>query len=161
MAEVVADAGPLIAFGRIQRLDLLQKVLGTVLVPDTVAQECLTDPLKPGARDIAVALTSKLLARVPDPKVSQQAFAVLDAGESAAIGLALQRSIAVLIDEKLGRRIAANLGVAVIGCAGVLLAAKQRGWVEAVAPIVDAFAASGYRFSDDLVRAIRVRAGEA
>ena len=104
MAEVGVDAGPLIAFGRILRLDLLQKVLGTVLVPDTVAQECLADSLKPGARDIADALTSGLLSRVPDPKASEQAFAVLDAGESAAIGLAVQRSIAVLIDERLGRR---------------------------------------------------------
>jgi len=160
LPEVVADAGPLIAFGRIQRLDLLQKVLGTVLVPDTVAQECLADPLKPGARDIAAALTSGLLSRFPDPEASQHAFAVLDAGESAAIGLAVQRSIAVLIDERLGRRIAANQGVAVIGSAGVLIAAKRRGLVEAVAPIVDAFAATGYRFSEDIVRTILVRAGE-
>ena len=161
MAEVAADAGPLIAFGRIQRLDLLQKVLGTVLVSDTVAQECLADPSKPGARDIAVALTSGLLSRVQDPEASEQAYAVLDAGESAAIGLAVQRSIAVLIDERLGRRIAAHLRVAVIGSAGVLLAAKRRGLVNAVGPIVDAFMANDYRFSTDLVRAVLVHAGEA
>jgi predicted nucleic acid-binding protein len=161
LAEVVADAGPLIAFGRIDRLELLPQVLGRVLVPDVVAQECAADPQQPGARAISAALKSGLISRVPDPEASERAFAVLDAGESAAIGLALQRSAAVLIDEKLGRRIAANLGVAVIGSAGVLLAAKRRGLVEAVGPIIDAFTENGYRFSPDLVHAVRVRAGEA
>lgn len=161
MAEVVADAGPLIAFGRIDRLELLPQVLGTVIVPDVVALECLADPLKPGARAIDAALRSGLLARVPDPKASERAFAVLDAGESAAIGLALQRSAPVLIDEKLGRRVAAHLGVAVIGSAGVLLAAKRRGLVGAVGPILDALTDNGYRLSTDLVRAVLIRAGEA
>ncbi len=161
MAEVVADAGPLIAFGRIDRLDLLPHVFGTVLVPDVVARECVADPLKPGARAIDAALRSGLLSRVPDPEASERAFAVLDAGESAVIGLALQRAAVALIDEKLGRRVAAHLGVAVIGSAGVLLAAKQRGLVEAVGPILDALAANGYRFSAELMRAVLARAGEA
>jgi predicted nucleic acid-binding protein len=161
LAEVVADAGPLIAFGRIDRLELLSQVLGTVLVPDVVARECLADPLKPGARAIDAGLRSGLLSRVPDPKASERAFVVLDAGESAAIGLAMQRAVAVLIDEKLGRRVAAHLGVAVIGSAGVLLAAKRRGLVAAVGPILDALMASGYRFSTDLVRTVLIRAGEA
>jgi predicted nucleic acid-binding protein len=161
LAEVVADAGPLIAFGRIYRLELLPHVLGTVLVPDIVARECLADPLKPGAHAIDAALRSGLLSRVPDPEASERGLAVLDAGESAAIGVALQRSVAVLIDEKLGRRVAANLGIAVIGSAGVLLAAKQRGLVEAVGPIIDAFTVNGYRFSEGLVRVVMIRAGEA
>ena len=160
LAEVVAEAGPLIAFGRIRWLDLLPKVLGMVLVPDTVVQECLADQLKPGARDVAAALRSGLLSHVSDPDASEPAFVVLDAGESAAIGLAVQRSAALLIDEKLGLRIAANLGVAVIGSAGVLLAAKRRGLFNAVGPIVDAFMANGYRFSEGLVRVVLVRAGE-
>lgn len=161
MAEVVADAGPLIAFGRIDRLDLLPQVLGTVLVPDVVARECLADPLKPGARAIDAALGSGLLSRASDPEASERAFAVLDAGESAAIGLALRRSAAVLIDEKLGRRVAVHLGVALTGSAGVLLAAKRRGLVEAVGPILDTLTANGYRFATDLVRAVLIRAGEA
>jgi antitoxin (DNA-binding transcriptional repressor) of toxin-antitoxin stability system len=84
---------------------------GTVLVPDVVAQECLANSLTPRARAIEAALRSGRLSRVPDPEASERAFAVLDAGESAAIGLALQRQAAVLIDEKLGRRVAVHLGL--------------------------------------------------
>ena len=42
--SVVADAGPLIAFGRIQRLELLPQVLGEGLVPHAVAVDRLADP---------------------------------------------------------------------------------------------------------------------
>ena len=42
--SLVADAGPLSAFGRIQRLELLPQVLGEVLVPHTVAVDRLADP---------------------------------------------------------------------------------------------------------------------
>lgn len=158
--RVVADAGPLIAFGRIRRLDLLPQVLGKVLVPDAVATECLADPGKPGARAIDEALRSGLLVRTPDPAPDLLPYPVLDAGESAAIRLALHLSAAVLLDEKVGRKIAANLGVRVIGSAGVLLAAKQRGLIEGVGPILDAFTANGYHYSADLIRAILERAGE-
>ena len=64
------------------------------------------------------------------------------------------------MDEKAGRKIATNLGLSVIGSAGVLLAAKKRGLIESVRPMLDTLAANGYHFSDALVRAILMRAGE-
>ena len=36
---IVADSGPLIAFFGIGRLDLLQQVVGTLLIPDAVYEE--------------------------------------------------------------------------------------------------------------------------
>lgn len=156
---VVADAGPLIAFGRIGRLELLPQTLGEVLVPNAVAGECLADPEKPGAQAIREALRVRLLIKTPDPSAEPQ-FPALDAGESAAIRLALKLSASVLIDEKLGRSIAAKLGLSVIGSAGVLLAAKKRGLIDSVTPILNAFSSNGYHFSDTLIRAIVLRAGE-
>ena len=158
--SAVADAGPLIAFGRIQRLDLLPQVLGEVLVPHAVAVECLADPEKPGARNIRQAFHARLLNEVPDPDPALPPFPMLDEGESAAIRLALKLSASVLMDEKSGRKIAANLGLHVIGSAGVLVAAKKRGLVTSVRPLLEAIAGNGYHFSDALVRAILMRAGE-
>lgn len=157
---VVADTGPLIAFGRIEMLDLLPRVLGEVLVPASVAAECVVDMGKPGARAIRDALRARLLIRCPDPTPPQTPFPVLDAGESAAIRLALKLSVPVLSDERTGRAIASRLGLSVTGSAGVLLAAKKRGLIPAVKPILDAIAGNGYHLSDDLVRAILSRARE-
>lgn len=157
---VVADAGPLIAFARIGRVDLLSGVLGEVLVPQAVLAECLVEPLRPGALAIQEAIGRGSLIRAEDPDPPQAPFALLDAGESAAIRLALKLSLPVLMDEKTGRRIAGNLGLAVIGSGGVLLAAKKRGLIDGVAPMLDAMRRNGYHLSDALVQAILTRAQE-
>lgn len=159
-SPVIADAGPLIAFGRVGKLDLLPQVLGQILVPNSVAAECLADPEKPGARAIRLAFRARLLIKTPDPAPVQPPFPVLDGGESAAIRLALKLSASVLIDEKVGRSIATRLGLSVIGSAGVLLEAKKRGLIQSVRPILNSFSANGYHFSDALIQAIGLRAGE-
>jgi predicted nucleic acid-binding protein len=69
--SVVADAGPLIAFGRIGRLDLLPQTLGEILVPNAVAGECLADPEKPRAQAIREALSARLLIKIPDPSMAE------------------------------------------------------------------------------------------
>lgn len=159
-STIVADAGPLIAFGRIGRIPLLQQVLGEILVPRTVIAECVAEPQKPGARAIREALRTKLLTQVADPPPPPTPFPVLGPGESAAIRLALKLDIPVLIDERSGRKIATNLGLTVVGSGGVLLSAKRRGVIDAVEPILDVLAASGYHYSDAVLRAILGRAGE-
>ncbi len=155
----VADTGPLIAFGLIGKIDLLPVVLGQVLVPNSVVSECIADLEKPGALAIRAALRARLLIKSPDPS-AQADFPILDAGESAAIRLALKLSVSVLIDEKAGRSIATKLGLSVIGTGGVLLAAKKRRLIPAVKPILDAIAGNSYHFSDALIRAILSRASE-
>jgi predicted nucleic acid-binding protein len=123
---IVADAGPLIAFGRIGKLALLVDVLGDILVPDAVIAECLIESAKPGAAAaIEQALKKRVLPRIDDPDPALPPYPLLDAGESAAIRLALKLSIPVLIDEKAGRKIATNLGLSVIGTVGVLILAKK------------------------------------
>jgi predicted nucleic acid-binding protein len=157
---VVADAGPLIAFGRIGRLDLLGAVLGDVAVPEAVLAECLIEPLRPGAAAIATALAAGRLRRIPDPEAPSPPFAPLGAGESAVIRVGLALPAPVLMDDRAGRAVAHNLHVDVIGSAGVLLAAKRRGLLASVAPVIDAFQANGYHLSANLVEAVLARAGE-
>ena len=50
MNLIVADTSPLIAFARSGHLSVLQSVAGTILVPDTVWNECVNDAGKPGAQ---------------------------------------------------------------------------------------------------------------
>lgn len=157
---MVADAGPLIAFGRIEKLELLPQVLGEVLVPQAVAVECLADSEKPGARAIRKAFQARLLMEIPNPAPVLPPLPLLDVGESAAIRIALKLSASVLMDEKAGRKIARNLGLNVIGSAGVLLVAKKRGLIKSVRSMLEALADNGYHFSDALVQAILLRAGE-
>jgi len=162
LAEVVvADAGPLIDFAHIRRLDLMHQVLGETLSPEAVLSECVAYPSRPGAIEILAALSHAWFARVDDPTSPDPWHGLLDAGESAAIRLARERSIPVLMDEKTGRRLAQAYGVPIVGSAGVLLAAKSRGLIGSVGPVLDQFRSNGYFLSDALVRAVLLRAGEA
>jgi predicted nucleic acid-binding protein len=79
--SVVADAGPLIALGRVGQLALLPKVLGEVLVPQAVITECQIDAAKPGAVAIREALEDRVLVEIADPVSALPPFPVLDAGE--------------------------------------------------------------------------------
>jgi predicted nucleic acid-binding protein len=48
---IVADAGPIIAFVRIGRLDLLQEVFGELVIPEAVYADLVVKG-KPGASDV-------------------------------------------------------------------------------------------------------------
>jgi uncharacterized protein len=95
------------------------------------------------------------------PLDSRVAEAALDAGETQAISLALEtRAEWVVLDDLQARRLAKDLGLAVIGTAGVLFAAKQRGFIPAVRPPLDALRAAGFRLRKDVYEEILKAAGE-
>ena len=85
----------------------------------------------------------------------------LDQGEAAAIAQALTiRADLLLIDERKGRSAARRLGLAVKGTLGVLLTARRRGLIGAVAPPIEELQRSGVYLSASLVEAVLQAAGE-
>ena len=85
----------------------------------------------------------------------------LGLGEWEAIVLALELSCPVLLDDKLARAHAQHAGVAVIGTGGLLIAAKAKSLIPAVAPLLEALQRAGYHFSEELVARILQLAGES
>ena len=59
-----------------------------------------------------------------------------------------------------GRRQAQRLGIALTGTAGVLCAAKARGFIDAVVPILEQMRIAGYFLGPKVVLAARRQAGE-
>ena len=158
---VVADAGPLIAFARLDLLALLPEMFGTLLVPEIVLSECLHVPTRPDAIVIQQAMDAGLMdIRSDQPVVTEDQPPALGAGELAAIRLAQALDCPVLMDDKLARRVAASAGLSVIGTAGVLIKAKRLARIEAVAPLLHTLQATGYHLAPDLVERILQLAGE-
>jgi predicted nucleic acid-binding protein len=161
MNLVVADSSPLIAFARSGHLELLRRVAGTIHVPHTVWQECVYDLSKPGAQCIQKAVSDGLITCLPDPGVpASLGVAPIDAGERAAIALAIEQQCPILLDERLGRIVARRHHIAVIGSAGILLAAKAHGLIPAVGPILKQWISFGYRLSSELMAEVLRRANE-
>ena len=165
MKLVVSDASPLIVIAKSGLIPVLTRLVEVVIIPDAVYAECTVDVAMPGAQAVRTAVeTGRIqmrlaIARQDDAPGDE--LAGLGAGERAAINMAAALQCPVLMDERLGRQVAKRKGIAVIGSAGLLLVARKRGLIPAVAPILDQCRQSGYFLSASVVRAILERAGEA
>lgn len=157
---VVADATPIIALAGLGHLSLLQQLYNEVLVPPAVWGELTSGGLRPGGlEDLAAApwIQSGTLS------IPSQAdfFPDLDRGEAEVIAFALQADARlVLLDDRLGRRHAARLGLTLTGTFGVLLAAKKLGLVSAIAPLLDQLAENRIYSSPRLRELVLERADE-
>ena len=152
---IVSDAGPLIALGRIEQLNLLRQLYQNVLIPPAVHSELRCSADLPGATALRQAINDGwvIIQSVPvRAKALSELRLILDAGESEAIVLAeLVHCRFLLMDERRGRQVAKKRGLTVIGIAGVLLAAKSGGLIETVAPVVNRLSKEGYRLSNSLI----------
>lgn len=156
---VIADAGPLIAFARLRQIGLLPQIFGRVLVTEMVFAECAGRADFPESALIREAVSRKQLELCASPDFS--AFAQkIDAGEASAIAVAIDCGCGVLMDDKAGRKMAANAGVPVIGTVGVLVLAKRKGLVPLVKPQLEKLAASGYFLGAEIIAAALVASGE-
>ena len=160
---VVADTGPLIAMARVERLELLRRLYERVVVPPAVHDELALDSDRPGARVLAGAFDAGwiIVEAVTDSALGRELARLLGPGEAEAIALAEQEGARfLLVDDARGRRIARSRGVPVVGVAGVTLAAKSRGEVAAVGPILEALSNTGCRLSPRLIAGVLAKAGE-
>jgi predicted nucleic acid-binding protein len=158
---IAADSGPLIAFARGGLLGMLRQVAGNILVPAAVFAECCGNDRKPGASALLQARERgvfQVLEIEPPPEFRR--IVHLGDGEMAVLASASIMACPALIDDRLGRKVAARHGIPVIGGACVLLAAKDRGLIEAIAPILADWRNWGYFLAPGLVDAILRRAGE-
>jgi len=157
-----ADASPLILFARTGRLGLLANLFGDVWIPPRVARESFRDrPDRPGATALITALGDFLREVVPlESAVATALGAGAKRGEAEAIGLALQNSLLLLIDDLSGRRAAQVVGVEVIGSVGVLSLAKRRGLLSEVRPALDDLIVEGLHLSASLYRQALEATGE-
>lgn len=164
MAEiVVADAGPLIAFGRLDKLALLGAIFQRVIVPQAVYAETQSRPDVRDAIAIRAAVESGAMTVEASPleRADLPAEIELGDGEAAAIALAAKFGYGVLIDDAQGRAAAAALKLKVIGSVGVLVIARERGLIPALSPLLEALKSSGYYLSDPLIRSALTRVGES
>jgi predicted nucleic acid-binding protein len=85
----------------------------------------------------------------------------LGAGEAEAIALAVEQNLRVLIDDRLGRKMAADLNLVVTGTLGVLAKAKLKGLIGELAPRIQRLRGAGIHYSNALIERILHEMGES
>ena len=135
---IVSDSSPLIALSDLDKLDLLQKLYGHIVIPEAVwAETVIAGREKPGRIALLQASWISHVA-VKDQSLVNYFLQELDLGESEAIALAVELDAEfLLIDERLGREVAVRFGITPTGIIGILLAAKAEGLVDAIKPDLD------------------------
>ena len=149
---VVSDTTPFIALSIVGQLQLLAELYEEIFVPPSVFDEVMAGGVANiGVADFRMAEWIRVVELV-DPRRADL-LVDLDRGEAETITLAQEVGAdLVIIDERLGRRFARHLGLAVTGSLGVLLRAKQMGYVNKVGPMVEALRHGGIRLGDDVVQ---------
>lgn len=159
---VVADTSVLLNLAFLGKGDLLGQLFGEVWLPHAVVREFQRMSASKGRfAGLALPRCCKecTVTRLP---VEITSDAKLDPGEAEALGLAIEHQAdAVLLDEVFARGAAARLGFTAIGTAGLLVMAKQRGFISELAPLLrKVIVEGGFRFSEALLREVLRRAGE-
>lgn len=155
---VYADTTPFIALAQVDLLDLLPALFERIHVVPAVIDECAYGgPIHvPPLRSLPWIVPSEILSG-PMPT----ALLELGGGERDTIGLALaDRAGLVVMDERLGRRLAEYLGLRVTGTLGVLAKAKTEGLIESFRKPAHAMRRQGIYFHTGLIDHIAKRLGE-
>lgn len=149
MTIVVADSGPIRYLTVLDAIEVLPKLYDRVILPRRVVEELTHPHAPPAAQDWARSLPAWAEVREAHHVELAQ---VLDAGEAEAIALAeeLQADL-VLLDEREGRTIAAQRGLAVVGTVGILERAAARNLIN-LRDVLERLVSTNFRIAPAVIQ---------
>ncbi|MFM2143177.1 MAG: hypothetical protein RLZZ476_1721 [Verrucomicrobiota bacterium] len=160
MSLVVTDTSPINYLVQIGQVELLAKLFGTVIVPQTVVMELQRPQAPAKVRQWAANPPAWVdVRRFEGPKPDFS----LDDGETEAIALAMHLQIkTVLMDERKGRRVASEQGLTTIGTLTLLELGDARGLLD-YEPVLENLRATNFHAGEKLLTASleRVKAERA
>lgn len=156
----VVNTSPIILLAKVGQVDLLRQLGPTIVIPEAVALEIQ----RRGPSDPAVqALAQAAWLTTVDPGTTAPAVAAcrLHPGESAVLTYAVANpGSGVILDDLRARKCAAALGIPYQGTVGVVIYAKQQGWIPAARPVVERLRQEGLYLSDQLMNQALAKVGE-
>ena len=159
MLKVVSNTTPIISLLKINQLEVLQELYKEIYVPNEVFQEVEAGKSKNFYEDLS-KLEWVNIVKIKD-EVAVKSFIDLDAGEAEAIILASEiNADLIILDEKLGRLYATNMGLRITGTIGVLIKAKQSGLLSNIRPLIDELINQGIWINEKLKHEVLKIVGE-
>jgi predicted nucleic acid-binding protein len=153
---IVADATILITLINIDSLELLKKFVPQIIIPPEVYDEVACRPYAGRRMDQEIREGFVSVEPYGDETIFRELLYILDAGESAAMTLAIERKLPLIIDEKKGRAVARRQGIEIVGLVGILRFLYSEGRIsrEETKEIVDRLNRSDFRISKELLALI-------
>ena len=150
---VFINTSPLLYLHQVGQLEILSKLYDLVITPNAVEQELAVGREKgidvPDLNSLAwlEIHTIKSTSAIPN-------LIDLGRGEAEVIALELENPASLLIlDDQLGRRIPKLYQLRYTGTLGVLIKAKQAGYVTAIAPVIEKLQEQGMWLTESVINA--------
>jgi predicted nucleic acid-binding protein len=157
---VICNTSPLFYLHRLRHLDVLHTLYQQLVVPEAVRDELHIGRVQGEDTPELEAYTWMTVRTVRVPEVIQL-ITDLGPGEAQVLALALEEpGSLVILDDGFARAVAKARGIRLTGTAGVLLKAKQEGYIRVVAPLLDTLMQMGFRLSEATRAAIVALAQE-
>ena len=147
---IVSNTTPLITLISIGKLDLLKRLYRKIYIPQAVFQEMENGKHK----DAYINLKQQNwieIREIKDEFALLNLTKIVDKGEAEAIILHQEMNAnLLLIDERMGRQQAQIRNCKITGTAGILIAAKQMGFLNEIKSLLLLARENGMRISDEL-----------
>lgn len=158
MRKVIVNSTPIIGLADIGQLDLLRQVYDHIIIPQAVYDEIITPSVKHQVDENSGWI---IIKKIQDDSQKRMYRAKLHAGEVEVMILAQEQNAElVILDDNAAKKTAKYLGLAVTGTLGVLLRAKREGYIEAVAPLMEALARNRFFIDEKVRNMVLKQAGE-
>lgn len=135
---VISDASCLIVLSKINLLDILQMLFGEIWITEEIKTE------------FGEQLPDWIIVKKADKIQIARILALnVDQGEASAMALYLEQTedALLVIDERKGRLVAADLGIKIIGTLGIIIKAKEAGFISDMQKIIDLLEQTDFRLS--------------
>lgn len=144
---VVSNSSPIIHLVKINKLDLLKRLYGQILVPNKVYLEC-TEPTQYYEEIKFISAASWIhIEQITDRRLYKLLHTEIDAGEAEALVMALEKEAdLVLLDDMEARFMARKLELTITGTLGLLLKAKNQGLIASLKENIHQLERSGLRY---------------
>ena len=159
-AKAVLDSSAIIALSKLKRLVHLTHLFEEIMIPAAVYEEvCIKGHGLPGDKELREAVEKGIITikNVRNRSLVIELCRELSVGEAEAIVLALEEAANfVILDDKLARKRATELGLNVIGTLRVLRMFYDKGLMDKQALVseIRKLREDGFWVSDDVIRRI-------
>ena len=152
MRRVVVNTTPLIALSEIGKLNILKDMYGEIFIPKAVYDEV---KLEPAYSEVNSSLDWINVVDIDNNVYAKMFSTRLHAGEVEAIMYAIDtKADLIVLDDKLARKTAKYMGLTVTGTLGVVIKAKEIGYIDAVKPIMNMLIQNGLYISSDVQKMV-------
>jgi predicted nucleic acid-binding protein len=136
-------------------------IFDEVILPQSVYNEIIINGKGKTGYDLLSNVKWFQISDVENIDLKKSIMIELDEGEAEVISIAKDKNIPlVCIDEFAGRQYAKLLGLNVIGTLGILLIAKQKGYISELNPLFKKLLANDRYIGEALCNSVLRKAGE-